>query len=45
MIRTERLTANIEGDFVVFLISDQYWRSMEQLLAYSKERDAAHLPA
>ena len=92
MIRTERLTAHIEGNFVVFLIgmrinkpwkvhkwwpvaqampgmlkelaqhpeagmlggemwfgrttiSVQYWRSMEQLLAYAKDRDAAHLPA
>src|SRR3954464_9321390 len=23
----------------------QYWRSMEQLLAYAKDRDAEHLPA
>ena len=23
----------------------QYWRSMEQLLAYAKNRDSAHLPA
>ena len=23
----------------------QYWRSMEQLLAYAKNRNAAHLPA
>lgn len=23
----------------------QYWRSMEQLLAYAKSRDSAHLPA
>ncbi len=23
----------------------QYWRSMDQLLAYAKNRDAAHLPA
>ena len=23
----------------------QYWRSSEQLLAYAKNRDAAHLPA
>ena len=92
MIRTERLTANLEGEFVVFLIGMrinsvmkvhkwlpvanamprmikelyrqpelgflhaemwfsrtivliQYWRSMEQLLAYAKNKDAAHLPA
>lgn len=92
MIRRERLTANLEGDFVVFLIGMrinqplkvhkwlpvaramprmieelsrkpelgflhaemwfsrtiilvQYWRSMEQLLAYAKDREAAHLPA
>lgn len=92
MIRTERLTANLEGEFVVFLIGMrinqplkvhkwlpvanampkmikelyrqpelgfihaemwfsrtiivlQYWRSMEQLLAYAKSRDSAHLPA
>jgi Domain of unknown function (DUF4188) len=92
MIRTERLTANLEGNFVVFLIGMrinkplkihkwlpvarampkminelyrqpelgfihaemwfsknimmvQYWRSMEQLLAYAKNREAEHLPA
>lgn len=92
MIRQERLTANMEGDFVVFLIGMrinapfkvhkwwpvvaamprmlkelsakpesgflhaemwfgrttimvQYWRSMEQLLAYAKDKDAQHLPA
>jgi GH15 family glucan-1,4-alpha-glucosidase len=92
MIRRERLTANIEGDFVVFLIGMrinnplkihkwlpvamamprmideltrhpelglmhaeswfsrtiilvQYWRSMEQLMAYAKNKEAAHLPA
>lgn len=92
MIRRERLTANLDGDFVVFLIGMrvnnplkvhkwmrvaaamprmirelqqhpelgllhaeswfgrttimlQYWRSMEQLLAYAKDKDAAHLPA
>ena len=92
MIRPERLTANLEGDFVVFLIGMrinkplrvdkwlpvvtamprmlkelyahpesgfihaemwfsrttimvQYWRSMEQLLAYAKNKDAQHLPA
>ena len=92
MIRRERLTATIDGDFVVFLIGlrvnaplkihkwlpvlramprmlaeldarpelgflhaetwfarttlmVQYWRSLEQLLAYAKLRDAEHLPA
>ena len=92
MIRAERLTATIDGDFVVFLIGMrvnqplrvdkwwpvaaamprmlkelyrqpelgyihgelwfsrtvlvlQYWRSMEQLLAYAKNRQARHLPA
>ena len=92
MIHRERLTATIDGDFVVFLIGMrlnqplkvhkwlpvftamprmlkelhqhpelgflnaqmwfsrttimlQYWRSMEQLLAYAKNREAAHLPA
>lgn len=92
MIHRERLTATIEGDFVVFLIGMrinqpfkihkwmpvltamprmlrelsrqpergfihsemwfgrtiilvQYWRSMEQLLDYAKDRDSAHLPA
>ncbi|NYE29654.1 hypothetical protein HDE78_002620 [Rhodanobacter sp. K2T2] len=92
MIRSERLTAAIEGDFVVFLIGMrinrplkahkwlpviramprmieelyrqpelgfmqaemwfsrttimvQYWRSMEQLLAYAKNKNAEHLPA
>ncbi len=92
MIRNERLTAKMEGDFVVFLIGMrinnplmvhkwlpvasamprminelyrhpelgfihaetwfsrtiilmQYWRSMDQLLAYAKNKDAAHLPA
>jgi Domain of unknown function (DUF4188) len=92
MIQKQRLTANIEDDFVVFLIGlrgnqplkihkwlpvfmampkmltelyrqpelgflhaeswfgrttimVQYWRSMDQLLAYAKMRDAAHLPA
>lgn len=92
MIRRERLTATVEGDFVVFLIGMrinqplklhkwlpvaaamprmikelreqpelgflhaemwlsrtiiqvQYWRSMEQLLAYAKNREAGHLPA
>ncbi|HJV01614.1 MAG TPA: DUF4188 domain-containing protein [Burkholderiaceae bacterium] len=92
MVRRERLTANLDGEFVVFLIGMrinkplmlhkwlpvaramprmiqelsrqpergfihaemwfsrtiilvQYWRSMEQLLAYAKDRQAAHLPA
>jgi len=92
MIRSQRLTANLDGEFVVFLIGFrvnqplkfykwlpvfmampkmlvelyrqpelgflhaeswygrttimvQYWRSMDQLLAYAKMRDAAHLPA
>ena len=92
MIHRERLTAQLEGDFVVFLIGMrinhplllhrwlpvalamprmlrelyrqpglgflhaemwfarttlmvQYWRSMEQLLAYASDREGAHLPA
>ena len=92
MIRNERLTARLEGEFVVFLIGMrinnplkvhkwlpvaramprmirelhrqpelgflhaetwfgrtiivlQYWRSMDQLLAYARNREAAHLPA
>jgi hypothetical protein len=92
MIRRERLTANMECDFVVFLIGMrinnplkvhkwlpvaravprmldelyrqpelgfihaetwfsrtiimlQYWRSMEQLLTYAKNKEAQHLPA
>ncbi len=92
MIRPERLTATLEGDFVVFLIGMrvnqplkvhkwlpvasamprmikelyrqpdlgflhaemwlsrtiimvQYWRSMDQLMAYAKDRSAEHLPA
>lgn len=92
MIRRERLTANLDGDFVVFLIGMrinaplkihrwwpvaaamprmldelrrhpelgfihaeswfsrtiilvQYWRSMDQLLAYARNKDSAHLPA
>ncbi len=92
MIHKERLTAKLDGEFVVFLIGMrineplkihkwapvfpamgrmlselytkpelgflhaetwfgrttllvQYWRSKEQLLAYAKNRDAAHLPA
>ncbi len=91
-IHRARLTANLEGDFVVFLIGMrinqplkvhkwlpvarsmprmvtelrrqpalgflhaemwfsrtiilvQYWRSMEQLLAYAKNKQAHHLPA
>jgi hypothetical protein len=91
-IRAERLTANIDGDFVIFLIGMrinsplkvhkwlpvaaamprmlkelqqqpdlgflhaetwpgrtilvlQYWRSIEQLLAYATNREAEHLPA
>ena len=92
MIRNERLTATLDGTFVVFLIGMrinnfwkvnqwgpvamamprmvkelslqpesgflhaeswfgrtvimvQYWRSMEQLLAYAHDKDAEHLPA
>ncbi|MBC3937232.1 DUF4188 domain-containing protein [Undibacterium sp. CY7W] len=92
MIKRERITATLEGDFVVFLIGMrinkpllvhkwfpvaqamprmikelsrqpdlgfihaemwfsrtiilvQYWRSMEQLLAYAKNKEAEHLPA
>jgi hypothetical protein len=92
MIHRERVTATLEGDFVVFLIGMrinkpwmvhkwlpvaramprmlkelhrrpelgfihgeiwfarnlmmlQYWRSMDQLLAYAKNKDAEHLPA
>jgi GH15 family glucan-1,4-alpha-glucosidase len=92
MIHRERLTATLDGEFVVFLIGMrvnrpmklhkwlpvatamprmikelymqpelgfmhaemwfsrtivmvQYWRSMEQLLAYAKDRQAGHLPA
>jgi hypothetical protein len=92
MIRIERLTASMEGEFVVFLIGMrinsplkvhkwlpvarampriikelyrqpdlgfihaemwfsrtiilvQYWRSIEQLLAYAKNKNAEHLPA
>lgn len=92
MIRRERLTAQVDGDFVVFLIGMrinnfakphkwlpvvramprmikelhrrpesgflaaetwfartiivvQYWRSLEQLLAYAKDRNSEHLPA
>lgn len=92
MTRNERLTATLDGEFVVFLIGMrlnkpwlvhrwipvaiamprmirelrgqagsgflhveswlgrttimlQYWRSLEQLLAYAHARDAAHLPA
>lgn len=92
MIQNERVTATLEGEFVVFLIGlrinqplkvhkwwpvtramrrmedelldqpelgfihsemwfsrttimVQYWRSMAQLLAYAKNKTAAHLPA
>jgi len=92
MIHRERLTATIDGDFVVFLIGMrlnqpwkvhkwwplasamprmiselqrqpelgllhaemwfsrtlmmvQYWRSMEQLMAYATSKQSAHLPA
>ena len=92
MIRTERMTADLDGDFVVFMIGVrinsplkvhkwlpvvramprmlielhrqpelgfihaemwfsrttimvQYWRSIEQLMAYAKLRTAEHLPA
>lgn len=92
MIKKERVTAKLEGDFVVFLIGMrinkpllihkwlpvalamprmlkelsrqpdlgfmhaemwfsrtiivvQYWRSMEQLLAYAKNKESEHLPA
>ncbi len=92
MILNQRLTASIDGDFVVFLIGMrinkplhvhkwwpvalamprmlkelgqqpqlgllhaemwfartiivvQYWRSMEQLLAYAKNKNSQHLPA
>lgn len=92
MIHADRLTAQIEDPFVVFLIGMrinrpwkvhrwwpvamamprmlrelaaqpqrgmlgaemwfgrttimvQYWRSVEQLMAYAKDRDSAHLPA
>jgi Domain of unknown function (DUF4188) len=92
MIKRERVTATLEGDFVVFLIGMrinkplsvhkwlpvartmprmlkelsrqpdlgfihaemwfsrtiilvQYWRSMAQLLAYAKNKEAEHLPA
>ena len=92
MVRAERLTAALAGDFVVFLIGMrinkpllvhkwapvvaamprmikelirqpelgflhgevwfaravlvlQYWRSLDQLLAYARNKDAEHLPA
>lgn len=92
MIQRKRLTATLEGDFVLFLIGMrineplkvhkwlpvaaamprmikelyrhpdmgllhsetwfartiivvQYWRSMEQLLAYARNKEAQHLPA
>ena len=34
-----------EGWFGRTVLIVQYWRSMDQLLAYAKARDAAHLPA
>jgi GH15 family glucan-1,4-alpha-glucosidase len=34
-----------ESWFSRTLIMVQYWRSMEQLLAYAKNKDAQHLPA
>jgi Domain of unknown function (DUF4188) len=34
-----------ESWFARTTIMVQYWRSMDQLLAYAKTRDAAHLPA
>ena len=92
MVHRERLTANVEGAFVVFLIGMrinslwkvhkwwtvtqamprmlreleaqpqsgmlggemwfgrttimvQYWRTIDQLIAYAKDKQAAHLPA
>jgi hypothetical protein len=92
MLHNQRMTASLEGEFVVFLIGMrvnrplridkwlpvvaamtrmitelraqpalgllhaemwtsrtsimvQYWRSMDQLLAYAKNKDAEHLPA
>jgi hypothetical protein len=92
MIQRERMTASLDGEFVIFLIGMrinkplmihkwlpvvsamprmikelhhqpsfgflhaemwfsrttimvQYWRSMEQLLSYAKNREAEHLPA
>ncbi len=92
MVRAERLTATLDGEFVVFLIGMrinkpllvhkwlpvaqamprmlkelyqkpelgflsgelwfsrtilvlQYWRSMDQLMAYATNKEAAHLPA
>lgn len=92
MIHKERLTANVEGTFVVFLVGMrinrlwkvhkwwpvaqamprmlrelqaqphagmlggemwfgrttimvQYWRTVEQLMAYAKDKQATHLPA
>jgi len=92
MVHAERLTANLEGDFAVFLIGMrinkpwkvgqwwpvaqamprmlrelaaqpesgllagemwfgrttimvQYWRTLDQLLAYAKDKQAQHLPA
>jgi hypothetical protein len=34
-----------ESWFARTILMVQYWRSMEQLLAYAKARDAQHLPA
>jgi hypothetical protein len=34
-----------ETRFARTIIVVQYWRSMEQLMAYAKNRDAEHLPA
>ena len=34
-----------EAWFARTVVMLQYWRSMDQLLAYAKNRDAAHLPA
>jgi hypothetical protein len=57
MIRRERLTAVMNGEFVVFLIGIrinsffkvhkwlQYWRSIDQLLAYASSKSEQHLPA
>lgn len=36
---------HVESWFGRTIILVQYWRSMEQLLAYAKNRDARHLPA
>ena len=34
-----------EAWFARTVVLIQYWRSMDQLMAYAKDRDAAHLPA